>query len=216
VLTRVIGGLGSDTINVAGDVAGDVVSRNIEGTTGTINHLVKSADSIYNGLLADGIDLSVARSSQGNVIVEEVGSATRIAEGGCFTLTPISCLQSIDEYGIRLATAPTSNVYVTVSGTMTGQEEQSNGDSFLVSTSAGDPADQTAFTRTITLAGNPTIVPKRAVVLVFTPTNWMTAQRVFVYAVDDPRPEGNRVVSRPSPRSAPTRGSTARRSATSR
>ena len=63
VLTRVIGGLGSDTINVAGDVAGDVVSRNIEGTTGTINHFVKSADAMYAGILADGIDVSVARSN---------------------------------------------------------------------------------------------------------------------------------------------------------
>src|SRR5713101_525537 len=71
VATRVIGGLGNDSINVAGDVAGDVVSRNIEGTTGTINHIVKSLDQIYNGLLADGIDLSVARPSQGQVIVEE-------------------------------------------------------------------------------------------------------------------------------------------------
>ena len=41
---RVIGGLGNDTINVAGDVAGDVVSRDINGTSSTINHRITSDD----------------------------------------------------------------------------------------------------------------------------------------------------------------------------
>src|SRR5207247_7367829 len=106
VLTRVIGGLGNDTINVAGDVAGNVVSRNIEGTSATINHLVKSADAIYNGLLADGIDLSVARPNQGQVIVEKTGGFTQVREAGCVSLSG-SCIRALDSYNIRLATAPT-------------------------------------------------------------------------------------------------------------
>ena len=65
VVTRVIGGLGSDTINVAGDVTGDVVSHDIEGSSGTINHLVRSADARYNGMVGAGIDLSVARGQPG-------------------------------------------------------------------------------------------------------------------------------------------------------
>ena len=43
VATRVLGGLGSDVINVAGDVVGDVVSRDPNGTSSTINHLVISS-----------------------------------------------------------------------------------------------------------------------------------------------------------------------------
>ncbi len=40
VATRVIGGLGSDTFNVAGDVTETIVSRELEGRGGVINHQV--------------------------------------------------------------------------------------------------------------------------------------------------------------------------------
>ena len=199
VLTRVIGGLGNDTINVAGDVAGDVVSRNIEGTSGTINHLVKSADQIYNGLLADGIDLAVARPNQGQVVVEETDGFSAVREGGCFSLTLTTCLRALDSYNIRLATAPTQNVYVTVSGTMTPQEEQSlgspvKGDTFLIATGA-TPGSASDFSRTITVNGDPSvIVPTRALVLTFTPANYATPQNVYLFAVNDSLPEGDRVV----------------------
>src|SRR5439155_17131684 len=71
VATRVIGGLGNDIINVAGDVDGDVVSRDIEGTSGTINNRVTSGDSAYDANVADNIDLSVARPNHGLVIIDE-------------------------------------------------------------------------------------------------------------------------------------------------
>jgi hypothetical protein len=197
VLTRVIGGLGNDTINVAGDVAGDVVSRNIEGTSGTINHLVKSADAIYNGLLADGIDLSVARPNQGQVIVEETGGFTQVRELGCVSLTG-TCIRALDSYNIRLATAPTQTVYVTVSATMTGQEEQRFGDSFLVATGVV-PTDGAPFTRHPTVNGSDRPTPQRAIVLVFStdptsPNYYLLAHPVYVFAVDDTLAEGDRVV----------------------
>ena len=50
------------------------------------------------------------------------------------------------------------------------------------------------FNRMITLNGDPTSVAKRAVVLVFTPTNYATPQTVYLYAVNDSRAEGDRVV----------------------
>ncbi|HEY3921306.1 MAG TPA: carbohydrate-binding protein, partial [Gaiellaceae bacterium] len=65
VETRVIGGLGSDTVNVGGDVVGDVFAKDINGTSGTVNHLVTSQDPNYNGLVADGVPLSVAQADQG-------------------------------------------------------------------------------------------------------------------------------------------------------
>ena len=40
VAYRVIGGLGSDTINVTGDVTEDIVSRELEGASGAVDHLV--------------------------------------------------------------------------------------------------------------------------------------------------------------------------------
>ena len=56
----------------------------------------------------------------------------------------------------------------------------------------GSPAD---FLRQITLNGDPKKVEKRSIVLVFDATNWMTDQSVFLYAVDDTRAEGTRIVT---------------------
>ena len=56
-----IGGLGSDTINVGGDVVEDIVTRELEGvSSGAIDHLVTSDDPLYDGLPVDGIDYNVA------------------------------------------------------------------------------------------------------------------------------------------------------------
>ena len=41
---RVIGGLGSDTINVAGDISTDIAVRDIEGASGAVDHLVTSGE----------------------------------------------------------------------------------------------------------------------------------------------------------------------------
>src|SRR4051795_12724856 len=51
VAYRVIGGLGSDAINVTGDVSTDIVTRELEGASGAVDHLVRSAgDPQYDGL----------------------------------------------------------------------------------------------------------------------------------------------------------------------
>ena len=113
VATRVIGGLGSDTINVAGDVAGDVVSRDVEGTSGVINNGVRSADPLYDGLLANGVDVTVARGTQGQVVIQETAGFTAVREGG-----------NTDSYLVYLAQAPTHDVYVTVSAARSPQEQQ--------------------------------------------------------------------------------------------
>ena len=38
VATRLIGGRGSDSFNVAGDVTEDIITRQLEGVSGTVNH----------------------------------------------------------------------------------------------------------------------------------------------------------------------------------
>ena len=214
---RVIGGLGNDTINVAGDVAGDVVSRDINGTSSSINNRITSGDPAYDGLVAEGINLSVARPTQGQVIIDEnvVGDAspglTDVREGG-----------AQDIYGIYLAQAPKagSHVYVTVSAAMSPQEEHAilsppgtrkgilnageiidqvgDGDSILVSGEI--PAVD--YARHIVLNGNAIDIPARAVVFVFDSTHWAKAgsaqageQIVHVQAVNDTLPEGDRTVT---------------------
>ncbi|MGH3369916.1 MAG: hypothetical protein ACRDPR_07925, partial [Nocardioidaceae bacterium] len=196
VVTRVIGGLGSDVINVGGDVAGDVVSRDIEGTSGTISHLVTSEDGDYSGLPVDGVDVTVARPGQGQVIISESGGFTEIFESGCFSLTATTCLRAVDSYTVRLAEAPTSTVYVTVSGSLSPQQERSGsnaGDTMWLSGAGFGSA--AAFQYAVTVDGQTKSVPRRGLVLTFTPGNWDAAQTVYLFAADDTRAEGDRVVT---------------------
>jgi hypothetical protein len=75
VAYRVIGGLGSDTINVTGDVTEDIITRELEGATGSVDHLLTSegtitgdpadGDPLYDGLPIDGFDYNVASANQG-------------------------------------------------------------------------------------------------------------------------------------------------------
>src|SRR5688500_14300830 len=151
VALRVIGGLGSDTINVAGDVVEDIVVRELEGVSASVNHLVRSLTDLgYDGLLAPGIDLNVASPALGVVVITESGNQTSIREGG-----PVDT----DSYTVRLAAAPVGTVFVTVSAARSPQEERDGvpaGDSMLASTTLA------SFFRTITLNGAPVLVPKRA------------------------------------------------------
>ena len=225
VVTRVIGGLGSDTVNVAGDVAGDVQSISLDGTSSTLNHGVVSTDPTYNGLLADGVQIAVARPAQGGVVITESAGFSAIYEGGCFALNPgASCasdparppLPSLDSYTVNLASAPdcgfgpndpNCHVYITVSvayppasehGQLTlgsipdGPPTGNDGETFLVSRTMGSPTD---FTRTITLNGSTKTVQGRSIVLDFTGANWNSLQSVFLFAYDDVRPEGTRILT---------------------
>ncbi len=195
---RVIGGLGSDAINVAGDVTTDIVTRELEGTSGTLNHLLTSTDPLYDGLLADGFDYQVTNEQSGAVIITETDGGTAVREGGP---------SAADSYAVRLAFAPTAMVYVTLSAARSPQEERDNllvnpdnlvngaGDSIWLATAADlnapVPGD---FQHIAMVDGQPLTVNDRALVLSFDASNWNIEQQVFVYAPDDPRAEGERIV----------------------
>ena len=122
VAYRVIGGLGSDTINVAGDVTEDIVTRELEGISGTIDHrLIAAMDRYYDGLPVDGLDYNLATPDLGIVIITETGSGTTVREGGILS-GPVS---DVDSYTIRLAADPGvgTPVYVTISAARSPQEE---------------------------------------------------------------------------------------------
>ena len=201
VAYRIIGGLGSDTINVASDVVEDIVVRELEGVAGTVNHLITStSDAGYNGLTAGGLATGVVRGS-GLVVIEQT-NGTRVTEGG-----------AIDSYTVRLARQPAANVYVTASAAASPQEEATDatsvnlapiaqqlptglGDSIWLCTTASGAgcAAPRDFQRFVYLNGVLTAVASQALVLTFTPDNYATAQLVYVYAPDDARSEGDRVV----------------------
>ncbi len=172
VVTTVIGGLGSDTFDVAGDVPDhSIVSLDLEGRSGIINHDVSAdpaTDPFYDGLLAPGIALNIADASRGQVVIEQGDGSTIVNEQG----------ETVDTYTVKLATAPEAGkpVYINVSASRTTQEEEDGvpaGDSVLMS------SDGTTFGRYLVLA--------------FDETNWNDAQTVSVKAVDDGRNEGTRV-----------------------
>src|SRR5262249_23354936 len=164
VAYRVIGGLGSDTINVTGDVTEDIVTRELEGASGAIDHLVKSADGNYDGLPVDGLDYNVATANEGLVVVTESDGFTTVTEGGAFALAGTRL--ALASYQVRLSKALTGSqvVYVTVSAARSPQQEEDDlltnppplpngkGDTFWVSTAHASAAD---FQRHIVVNGVP-------------------------------------------------------------
>ena len=196
VATRVIGGLGNDIFNVAGDVADVVTTQELEGQSGVINHEASSIGDLgYDGLLVSGINLNVAGLPggdsgslfSGNVIIDESDGMSLVHESAT------GDWGTVDSYTMRLAVpvAAGTRVYVTVSAARSLQEEQDaagHGDSVLVSTDAD-------FVRDVVRNGLPLAERNRAVVLVFDSTNWNIAQTVHVAAANDGLEEGKRVVA---------------------
>ena len=166
VVTTVDGGNGNDTFEVGGDVTAPIVSKNLEGYSGVINHQVTSADGSYNNLLASGISTIVADpAATGNIIIDQTDGTTAVDEQGA----------TVDSYTVRLAGAPTAPVYVNVSASRTTQEEAAAGaDSMLISVDGG-------------------LTWGRYGVLVFNAGNYSTPHEVKVKAVDDTVAEGERV-----------------------
>ena len=114
-VTTVIGGLGSDTINVAGDVTGAVYSAEIEGRSAEINHLSQSGDSDYQNLLLSGLTPIIADAEQGQIVVAQTGEDTAVAEGG-----------ALDSYTVRLADVPDAgkSVFVTISAGISSRQDR--------------------------------------------------------------------------------------------
>ena len=196
---RILGGLGSDTINVAGDVVGDVEAKDINGSSATINHLVTSTDPNYNNIVAPGISVDVARANQGNVIVTETGGGTEVRRGGSCGTTLVGC--TLDSYTVALADEPTSDVWVTVTAAMSPQDQRPDAGNltadtvYLCTGTQAACAAGSAYFRTVSLDGVSTPLPNRSVVLHFTPTNYATPQTVWVAAANDTEPQGDIVVA---------------------
>ncbi|MDA8440737.1 MAG: hypothetical protein M0Z51_18020, partial [Propionibacterium sp.] len=196
VVTRVVGGLGSDIINVAGDVVGDVVSRDPNGTSATINHIVMSGDPSYNGIVAPGLNVSVARQTQGAVIITESGGISEVRRQSNGT-----SIGTVDSYTVALSHAPTSDVWVTVSAEMSPQELRPTASGayadtvYLCTTSAAVCATEAGYFHTVYLDGVATLMPDRALVLHFTAGTWNLPQTVWFAAANDTLVQGDTVVA---------------------
>src|SRR5262249_6339191 len=121
----------SDTINVAGTVTADIQTKELEGASGALNHLVRSAgDPNYDLLPAPGIDYNVATPATGGVVITEV-TPTNPATPDGITIVREGGPAVLDRYLVHLAAAPTGKVYVTISAACsTFDEARTGGDDF--------------------------------------------------------------------------------------
>jgi hypothetical protein len=100
VAYRVIGGLGSDTINVTGAGVEDIVTRELEGASGSVDHLVSSSTR-STAVLSSTVSTTTSPRRRQAMWSSPTGGFTAVREGGPVT---------IDSYMVRLAVAPTAPV----------------------------------------------------------------------------------------------------------
>jgi len=115
-VTHVIGGLGSDTFNVTGDVNDQVFAADLAGRSVGINHRADTDDVDYRTTLLGGLTATVADAEQGAIVIKPTGSDTTLAEGGL-----------LDSYTVSMAadTAPiTGSVFVTISAGIASRQDR--------------------------------------------------------------------------------------------
>ena len=175
VITSIIGGLGSDTIDVGGDVTGLVQALSIEGTSGAVNHVVSSTDALFDAIFADGIQLAVAGATSGVVIVTpSAGSTTLFEDGGA---------AAIDSYTLRLAVAAPATAtiaYLTVAATQPSSKSEAAGQRTIEVSADGGVTWATSLVLTFdsSIAGTSD------------PLAWARTQTIYVRAIGDSAAEG--------------------------
>ena len=176
LVTTIIGGLGSDTFDVGGDVTRDVVALSVEGTSGFINHSVSSADEAYNGIYVEGVPLNVANAQTGGLIVSRKDMT--LVEGGLSG-------PAQGTYTVKLA-APApgdgSVTYVTISAALDSfKNALAGGQSVEIST------DGTNFFNSLVLAFDSTKSGANAAA-------WDRQQTIYVRAKQDTVSEGEQTI----------------------
>ncbi len=109
VLTIAVGGLGSDTFNVTGDITGTIQASELDGARSSVNHGFNTTDMAYSDAGAVGIDLTVANAVDNPITVTKTGADTSVFEDDAL---------SIDSYDISLTSASSEIVYVTISASL--------------------------------------------------------------------------------------------------
>src|SRR6185295_19148150 len=81
ITTTLIGGLGSDSFDVGGDVTSKIVALSVEGGSGVINHSITSDDPAFDGAFAEGIALNVADAVTGSVMLGGAANLQVVEDG---------------------------------------------------------------------------------------------------------------------------------------
>jgi Ca2+-binding RTX toxin-like protein len=171
IVTTVIGGLGSDTIEVLGDVMLPIVSQDPQGNSGVITQGLTSNDPEFDNVGVNGVAVSVLSASGDSLVnIQPTGAPLLVAEGG-----------AVASYFIKLVAPDTEAlaldpIYLTVSaGVVSGSDRRlpNRGEGVLVS------RDGVTFTN--------------ALVLTFDGTTANSEFQIWVRAFDDLAQEGPRV-----------------------
>ena len=111
-VTHLIGGLGSDTFDVTGDVTETIFAADTEGRSGVVNHSATSGDADYHQAFVEGIGTSVADENVGVVVISQEAAGDTTAGK---TVVEEFNGGTVDIYSVVLAVQPTATVFVTVS-----------------------------------------------------------------------------------------------------
>ncbi|KPJ80692.1 MAG: hypothetical protein AMJ58_07790, partial [Gammaproteobacteria bacterium SG8_30] len=120
VVTTVIGGLGSDTFNIAGDVTEDVISLSLEGRSSTINHGATSDDPSFDNLPVAGVPVTISDTPRSPVVISESDGFTEVVEdeAGSFDTYLVHLFRPDDDV------SASAMAYLTVSAVMSSSADR--------------------------------------------------------------------------------------------
>ncbi|HTD67143.1 MAG TPA: calcium-binding protein, partial [Candidatus Limnocylindria bacterium] len=169
VAIEIVGGLGSDTFNVAGSYGQEVtvVSNDLNGHSGLVIQTVSSSDPEYQAIFVQDVSASVADNDEAGIVVTLVDGPLRVFEEGQTVAGLIR-----NRYTVVLTRQPEENVQVTAAPVAVRESEQASG---------GEG---------IALNGS-----ENGVTLLFTRSNWFIPQTIEVTAPDDVLAEGRRNIA---------------------
>jgi Ca2+-binding RTX toxin-like protein len=106
LVVKLVGGLGSDSFNVGGDVP-PVISNDLLGHSGIISHTVESDDPNYDGIKVEGLSVNVADNDEPGIVITQ-------SDGESVVGTVNGTSISEDFYTVILTHAPVSGKEVVV------------------------------------------------------------------------------------------------------
>jgi|GEM_PF-6918000 len=113
-VTELDGDLGSNTFFIGGDPQGGapipVVSNDLRGYSGVIQHGVTSNDPSYNGIAVDGLSANIEDNNESNIIVTETDGYSRVTRGA----TSGGQHYQYDSYTLRLSRPPKPGMNATI------------------------------------------------------------------------------------------------------
>src|SRR5262249_22807158 len=131
VSTTLLGGPGSETFDISGDVTQKITSRSLTGRSSVIEDSLTASNETpgllpcqsCNGIDGGGLAVSVADALAGLVVITESNGNTTVSEAG-----------ATDTYKVHLAKPPDSGetVYLTLSADASPSEAQAAGSRTLL------------------------------------------------------------------------------------